>query len=120
MHAVVVGATDRETLHKFVTRNTAKNAVIYTDETAVYKDMPRKHESVRHSRGEYVRGNAHTNGIESFWSMLKRAHKGVYHKMSGKHLHKYVDEFQGRHNARGKNTEQRMAGIIRAGVGKQL
>ena len=59
------------------------------------------HESVRHSVGEYVRGMAHTNGIESFWSMLKRAHKGVYHHFSVKHLQRYVDEFAGRHGVRG-------------------
>ncbi len=41
--------------------------------------MPFDHTSVRHSVGEFVDGMAHTNGIESFWSMLKRAHKGVYH-----------------------------------------
>ena len=46
------------------------------------KGMPFEHESVRHSVGEYVSGMAHTNGIESFWSMLKRAHKGTYHKIS--------------------------------------
>ena len=55
--------------------------------------MPFNHESIRHSVGEYVRDQAHTNGIESFWSMLKRAHKGVYHNFSVKHLQRYVDEF---------------------------
>ena len=62
--------------------------------------MPFEHESVRHSAGEYVQDMAHTNGIESFWSMLKRAHKGVYHKMSAKHLQRYVNEFSGRHGIR--------------------
>ena len=43
---------------------------------------------------------AHTNGIESFWAMLKRAHQGVYHKISPKHLQLYVNEFAGRHGIR--------------------
>ena len=46
----------------------------YTDDAAAYKGIPFDHMSVRHSVGEYVDGMAHTNGIESFWSMLKRAH----------------------------------------------
>ena len=62
--------------------------------------MPFKHESVRHGTGEYVKEMAHTNGIESFWSMLKRAHKGTFHKISPKHLDRYVQEFAGRHNIR--------------------
>ena len=47
-----------------------------------------KHRSVVHSRGQYVDGDAYTNGIESFWAPLKRAHKGTFHKISPKHLHR--------------------------------
>ena len=61
-------------------------AKVYTDEHPSYRNMRRWHEAVRHGVGEYVRGEAHTQGIESFWSVLKRAHKGVYHKISPKHL----------------------------------
>ena len=53
--------------------------MVYTDEAAVYEGLPFDHESVKHS---YVRGVVHTNGIESFWSILKRAHTGTFHKMS--------------------------------------
>ena len=59
------------------------------------------HESVNHSVSEYVRDMAHTNGMESFWSMLKRGYVGIYHKMSPKHLDKYVTKFAHRHNVRG-------------------
>ncbi len=63
------------------------------------------HESVKHSVGEYVDGMAHINGIESFWSMLKRGYHGTYHRMSAKHLQRYVDESSGRHNIRGQQRK---------------
>ena len=69
---------------------------------------------------KYVDGMAHTNGIESFWSMLKRAHKGVYHKISPKHLQRYVDEFAGRHGVREQDTLDQMAAIVRGMNGKRL
>ena len=50
---------------------------IYTDDALTYHDLP-NHETVKHSVGEYVRGKAHTNGVESFWSTLKRAHQGTF------------------------------------------
>jgi len=56
------------------------------------------HEAVKHSVKEFVHGRVYTNGMESFWSMLKRGYVGVYHKMSPKHLHRYMTEFQGRPN----------------------
>ena len=81
--------------------------------------MP-NHETVKHSLGEYVRDNVHTNGVESFWAMFKRGHKGTYHKMSEKHLRRYVTEFVGRHNMRGKDTVDQMALIAQDMSGKRL
>ena len=60
--------------------------MVYTDEAAAYRGLPRPHESVKHSVSEYVREQAHTNGIESHWAALKRGYDGVYHHMSAKHL----------------------------------
>ena len=80
--ARVVDSTDKETLQGFVDAHAAPGAQVYTDGTSPYKGMDRPHETVRHSVGEYVRGMAHTNGVESFWSMLKRAHKGTFHRLS--------------------------------------
>ena len=57
---------------------------------------------------EYVHGQAHTNGIESFWAMLKRGYVGTYHQMSVKHLPRYVGEFAGRHNHRPMDTADQM------------
>ena len=97
--AQVVSDTTAETLQGFVGRNVIPGTTIYTDEATAYTNLP-NHESVKHSVSEYVRGQVHTNGIESFWSMLKRAHKGIFYRLSPKHLHRYVDEFVGRHNMR--------------------
>ena len=118
--AKVVENTDAKTLQKFVADTAADGARVFTDDAAAYKGMPFEHESVRHSVGEYVRDMAHTNGIESFWSMLKRAHKGVYHKISAKHLQRYVDEFAGRHGIRERDTIDQMQSIVVGMVGKRL
>ena len=94
--ASVVSHTDGETLQSFIREHVNPGAVLYTDEAHAYKGMPEfNHEAVKHSVGEFVRDMAHTNGIESFWATLKRAHKGVYHKISPKHLQRYVNEFPG-------------------------
>ena len=68
----------------------------------------------------YRNGKAHTNGIESFWAMLKRGYHGVYHKMSVKHLNRYVNEFTGRHNIRGLDTLDQMAAVVRGMDQKRL
>ncbi len=65
-------------------------------------------------------GQAHTNGLESFWSMLKRGYHGTYHGMSPKHLPRYVAEFEGRHNQRPQDTIDQMRGMVRAGAFKRL
>ena len=100
--------------------NAKAGATVYTDEAKAYQGMPFDHETVKHSTGEYVKGQAHTNGIESFWSMLKRAHKGTFHKMSPKHLQRYVDEFSGRHNVREADTIRQMGNVVANAVGKRL
>ena len=120
VRAKVVKMTNSKTLQGFVIATALAGATIYTDDAAAYKGMPFEHGSVRHSVGEYVDGMAHTNGIESFWSMLKRAHKGVYHKISPKHLQRYVDEFSGRHGIREQDTLDQMQSVVARMVGKRL
>ena len=120
VRAEVVEGTDAKTLQGFVAGHAAPGATVYTDDASAYKGMPFKHESVRHSTGEYVKDMVHTNGIESFWSMLKRAHKGTFHKMSPKHLQRYVNEFAGRHNIRDANTIDQMKSMVASMVGKRL
>ena len=131
----VIGAKDRATntvtaevvpdayvttLHEFVNRTLADDATLYTDGYPAYKHTGHEHKSVNHSVGQYVDGQAHTNGIESFWSMLKRGYHGTYHHLSKKHLQRYVNEFAGRQNMRQQDTEVMMQNIYAGLIGKRL
>ena len=118
--ARVVDETDAHTLQGFVGDHAAEGATVYTDDHGGYQGMPFEHETVKHSVGEYVSGMAHTNGIESFWSMLKRAHKGTFHKISPKHLQRYVHEFTGKHNIRDSGTLAQMRHTVARLVGRNL
>ena len=102
--AQVVEKTDAITLQGFVEDRTVPGAQVYTDDASAYKGITRPYEAVKHSVGEYVRDMAHTNDVESLWAGLKRGYDGVYHKMSRKHLDRYVSEFAGRHNNRNRDT----------------
>ena len=118
--ARVVDETDAHTLQGFVGDHAAEGATVYTDDHGGYQGMPFEHETVKHSVGEYVSWMAHTNGIESFWSMLKRAHKGTFHKLSPKHLQRYVSEFAGKHNVRDSDTLVQMRDTVARLVGRNL
>ena len=115
-----VPSTTKDTLQGFVASHAAPGATVYTDEAGAYRGMPFDHETVCHSVGEYVRDQAHVNGMESFWSLLKRGYHGTYHHMSAKHLDRYVTEFSGRHNDRETDTIDQMARMAQGMVGKRL
>ena len=119
VRARVVSSTDGPTLHGFVARHTAKGVTLYTDEQPAYRGLA-NHASVKHSVGEFVNGQVHTNGLESFWSMLKRAHKGTFHKLSPKHLDRYVQEFAEKQNMRESDTIAQMRQTVTALVGRDL
>ena len=119
VQATVVERTNQETLQGFVNARKEEGAKVYTDEHGAYIGLE-NHEVVKHSVGEYVKEQAHTNGIESFWSMLRRGYVGTYHQMSVKHLDRYVNEFAGRHNTRPLDTLIQMECIAQGLVGKQL
>ncbi|MDE2987086.1 MAG: IS1595 family transposase [Chloroflexota bacterium] len=118
--ARVVTDTDAPTLQGFVAEHAAPGATVYTDDAAAYKGMPFRHASVRHSVSEYVRGAAHTNGMESFWSMFERSYHGTFHKLSPKHLDRYVHEFAGRHNIRESGTLDQMRAVVASLMGRTL
>ena len=111
VEAEVIENTTSKEMVGFIEDKASKDAVVYTDDHRSYQGLPYQHETVKHSVGEYVNQQAHTNGIESFWAMLKRGYHGTYHKMSPKHLNRYVTEFSGRHNLRPLDTRDQMRSI---------
>lgn len=113
--------TKASTLQGFIRSNVQTGATVYTDGFTGYTGLKGyKHETVNHSGGEYVRGDAHTNSIESFWALLKRGHYGIYHYMSNKHLHRYVNEFAYRQNTCEFGTMDFISSTIERTVGKRL
>ena len=119
VRAQVIQPVNRANVKGFVEENMTLESMLYTDESLVYDGFP-NHEAVQHGVGEYVRDQAHTNGIESFWALLKRGYYGTYHKMSEKHLARYIGEFAGRHNARAVDTIQQMALMAQGMLGKRV
>ena len=122
VRAEVVGKAEAPKLRNFVRRHAAPGAHLFSDGHGAYfpLDGEFKHNYVQHSAGTYVIERTHTNGIESFWSVLKRAYVGTYHHMSPKHLDRYVSEFSGRHNLRALNTIEQMEAVADGMVGKRL
>ena len=107
VRAVVSPVVDRDHLHTFIAGRIVPGSAVYTDDLVAYDGFP-NHRSVNHSAGQYVDGDVHTNGIESFWALLKRGIVGVYHHVSPKHLPRYVREFTGRYNRKGLSTWHQM------------
>ena len=116
---VVADRVDAPTLQGFVQTHTTDRAMVYTDEATAYRGLM-NHVAVRHSAGEYVAGEVHTQGIESLWSMMKRGIVGTYHHISPKHTGRYAAEFSGRHNDRPLDTLEQMGQMADGAVGKRL
>jgi len=106
---MVVNSTNTQTLTHFVYSSSKKGSMVFTDEASAYDALKGyKHKAVKHSAKQYVDGMAYTNGIESFWSLLKRGFYGTYRHLSSWQLQRYINEFAGRHNARCMDTERQM------------
>ena len=103
--------------------NAAPQAVLNTDTSTVYNEVGKKfakHETVDHGAGEYVRGDAHNNTAEGYFSQLKRSVNGTYHHVSGKHLSRYLAEFDYRYSTRKTDDGSRMMCAIEQTRGKRL
>ena len=118
-----VADTTTPTLVAMIADTAQPGADVFTDEHAAYRPLRSHgygHQTVSHSIGEWASGQAHTNGIESFWAMLKRGYHGTYHHISPKHLDRYVAEFSGRHNQRPLNTADQLGRVAAQMDGRRL
>jgi len=135
--ALVIGAVQRNgnvfainiddvkasSFSEFVKSVAPEGAIVYTDEHTGYLKLTKlgyKHDSVVHSKGEYVRGAMHINTIEGYWSLLKRGIIGIYHQVSRKHLNQYCVEFSYRYNTKHLTDSLRFEDAIKKSSNKRL
>ena len=117
---------DKVTVGKIVADNIARESRLHTDESKLYPEVGQlfaAHESVRHTAGEYVRGDVHTNSAEGYFSIFKRGMRGVYQHCSEKHLHRYLAEYDFRYNnrsAKGIEDGERATLAVKNAAGKRL
>lgn len=107
VRAAVVPNINREVLQAEILNHVEHGSKIYTDEASIYRSVPKEytHAFVNHLE-KYVNGRVHTNGMENFWSLMKRGLNGTYVAVEPFHLFRYVDEQVFRYNNRGSNTEK--------------
>jgi transposase-like protein len=114
---------DGMSVNAIVRKNIARETRLLSDESRYYTNVGKEfaaHETVSHSRGEYARGDVHTNTVEGFFSIFKRGMRGVYQHCSEKHLHRYLAEFDFRYNTRKLTDMERSILAVRGGDGKRL
>jgi len=112
-----------ETIHGILRENASTDSRLMTDEGTAHNWEFASHEKVKHTAGEYVRGDVYTNTVESYFSVFKRGMKGTYQHCDAKHLHRYLAEFDFRHNNRvklGVDDVERTKRAVKAIVGKRL
>jgi transposase-like protein len=120
-----IGRSDTQTISAEVHANIEAGSILHTDEHNAYRvlgSMGFTHETVNHAAGEYVRDDVSTNSIESVWAVFKRGVYGTFHHVSGKHLHRYVDEFSFRLNEGNvkNHTLTRLDSFVDGVAGKRL
>jgi len=112
----------KSSVKELILQNVEKGSIMVTDGYAMYAYLKNSkeftHVVVDHSKGEYIKGGFHTNGIENFWSLLKRGIIGIFHQVSPWHLQRYCDEFAARYNTRKITDSQRFELSIRNSAGR--
>ncbi len=121
MVAEVMPAITSYVVERWIRQRVEPGTIIYTDDAGCYRSLwlGYKHMAINHSKGQYVDGDATTNGIESMWVVLKGSYR-THHWMSRKHLQRYVNMVVWHHNSRRMSTVDQMAETVRGLVGKQL
>jgi transposase-like protein len=124
VHSKPVERVNAKTLKGAIRENVHKDSCIMTDEWPAYKGIGNEfkggHKVVNHGKKEYVRGDANTNTVESYFALLKRGVHGIFHHVSKNHLHRYCNEFSFRWNLRKTTDGDRTIGAIQGIVGKRL
>jgi len=118
-----VAVASQFVVEQIIKENIAKEARLHTDESRLYHwatDHVASHESVKHSAGEYARGDVHTNTIEGYFSIFKRGMRGNYQHCAEKNLHRYLAEFDFRYNTRNITDSERAVLAVKGGEGKRL
>lgn len=121
-----VAHADKVTVGGIVANNIARESRLHTDESRLYTEIGAlfgAHETVKHSAGEYARGDVNTNSAEGYFSIFKRGMKGVYQHCGEKHLHRYLAEYDFRYNHRiklGYNDGDRAALAVKGAANKRL
>jgi transposase-like protein len=121
VRTTVVKNVKKHTLHKQVKNNVEAGSTLYTDELKSYEGLNAEyiHHAINHAV-EYVNGNIHTNGMENYWSLFKRALRGTYVTCDSEHLFRYLDEENFRFNNRKDNDANRFALVLGSVAGKRL
>ena len=121
VRAMVIANNKRRSLHGEVTKHVEQGSTVYSDALRSYNQLDQEyiHNVINHAV-EYVRGNVHTNGIENFWSLLKRTIKGTYVSVEPFHLFRYLDEQSFRFNTRKSGDGERFRQALEQIVGKRL
>lgn len=123
VRASVMPLVNAKNVTAMLLANISPDSRLMTDESQVYTTVGKpfaSHETVNHRRYEFVRGDAYTNTVESFFSRLKRQMYGTHHSVSPRHLHRYVSEVAFKHNTRAMEDGERTVAAIRGAVGKKL
>ena len=115
-----------DSVRAILVKNVSRKSVLHTDESPIYTRLGKEfaaHETVVHSKNEYVRGNVHTNTVDNVWSVFKRGMKGVYQHCGEAHLPRYLEEFDFHYNRRsalGVSDTQCAMDAIKGAAGKRL
>lgn len=121
-----IARADKQTIAGIVVDNVARESRLMTDESKLYRGADAhvaEHHTINHGSKQYVRGEVHTNTVEGYFSVFKRGMRGTYQHCAGKHMHRYLAEFDFRYNNRASldiSDAARASKIVSGVVGKRL